>query len=466
LETLGKSDADDPAWALQQSKVTNLKAGIIWRGGKAEEARRLFEKDLAAVEVQLQSNPEEVKLLLRRARLEANLGGHYVESLNRELALPHLKKAQDLFTSLVEKDGKSQDARAGLAGTLHNLAILSYRDNQAKVALADFHAATELCGQLAKEFPTSGTHQGKFAFAKQHEAMCLRALGRKEEAAKLDVEALRIREGLARSNPAVVGVQIAWAASCRDVADDYRSEGRHTEALALYRQAVGVIEPLAKKDDAAVVVRQLLVRLLDSMGRELHYVKHTPEALAAFTRAIDHGELLVAQLPNQFDCRSTLGIAYWDLAQVHANENALGAARTAMQKNIDHERKLIEQAPSLVYYRKSLSRSLVTLANWDRKEKKFADAVQHARERAQLWPGNADELFHVAQDFCHTAVQAEVAKSPEADRAWAQCEATLRQALTAGLAWAKLDSVPILQAFSRRPAYAELRKEFGPATAK
>jgi hypothetical protein len=135
-----------------------------------------------------------------------------------------------------------------------------------------------------------------------------------------------------------------------------------------------------------------------------------------------------------------------------------------LQKNIEHERKRIEQAPKVVSYRKNLSRTYVTLANWDRKELKFADALQRAAARANLWPGNADELFNVAQDLCHTAVQAGAAKSPEAARAWTQCEALVRQSLQAGLAWAKLDSVPIMQAFRQRPAYAELRQEFGVAS--
>jgi serine/threonine-protein kinase len=464
FDSIGKADPDDPAWALKQTDVSNFTAKIVWTGGKSDEARQLVEKDLATVKALRATQPDDGKLLARQAHLELNLGAIHTEALKDDLALRHLNAARELFADLIEKDAKNQNARAGLASTLHNLGALTIQSNQLKAAHEFFHNSTDLRRALAKENPKSTYHLGFFASAMDHEAVTLRALGRKEEAAKANLEALRIRELLARSEPALVRRQVAWVASCRHVAADHRADGRHSEALALYRLAATVLEPLAAKEDATVLIRLDFVRTLATLAAELQFMKQSTEALAVYTKATDRGEVLVAQNPARLDCRGAVAQAYWELGQFHAAANSGESARSALQKNIEHERKRIEQAPKVVSYRKNLSRTYVTLANWDRKELKFADALQRAAARANLWPGNADELFNVAQDLCHTAVQAGAAKSPEAARAWTQCEALVRQSLQAGLAWAKLDSVPIMQAFRQRPAYAELRQEFGVAS--
>ena len=146
-------------------------------------------------------------------------------------------------------------------------------------------------------------------------------------------------------------------------------------------------------------------------------------------------EVLLAAQPSDAETRSNQGSVWNNLGQLFDQQQRYTDAEKAYAKAVANQQAALDSAPKNARYRALLSSHYLYLSRNLNKQAKYGAAVQAAIERKQLWSGNADRLYSVAQQLAGTYNLMQAASTPQQSQA--ECVngavATLREALTAGL---------------------------------
>src|SRR5262249_45397396 len=146
-------------------------------------------------------------------------------------------------------------------------------------------------------------------------------------------------------------------------------------------------------------------------------------------------ETLLAAQPNDAETRSNQGSVWNNLGMLLDQQKNYEYAERSYRKAIVNQQIAFDAAPKNERYKSLLSGHYSKLAwNLD-KQSKYDAAVEAAVARKQLWAGNADRLYAVAQQLATTYDLMRTTTTDQKSQARCITAAveTLREAVAAGL---------------------------------
>jgi serine/threonine-protein kinase len=146
--------------AARTRLVVSAQAAYLLRiNGRADEARRLCEQDIAFGKAQVREHPRDVEIRMHLARLEANLS-LIEKSTGRPVeALRIMHSAADMTGALSRENPLLVRARFNWAGFLNELSSLQSDQGQYAEAEQSSRAAIELFEAIAREIPSSSLYR-------------------------------------------------------------------------------------------------------------------------------------------------------------------------------------------------------------------------------------------------------------------------------------------------------------------
>ena len=205
------------------------------------------------------------------------------------------------------------------------------------------------------------------------------------------------------------------------------------KAELCYGDAIQIQENLVKASPMAGVYRRDLAISYNNLGMAQSRDGRLAEAEASFQKS--------AQLQDDVAGGSAdgRGNAQQSGQRVEQPGHAVRSAAAICRRreglpegDRESAARALDAAPTNDRYRALLSRHYLNFARNLNKQAKYEAAVQAAIERKQLWPGNADRLYSVAQQLAGTYGLMRAASTPQQSQA-ELCDMrrlqTLREAL-------------------------------------
>jgi tetratricopeptide (TPR) repeat protein len=171
--------------------------------------------------------------------------------------------------------------------------------------------------------------------------------------------------------------------------------GRRREAEAAYKRALEVLEPLVAEHPRPPGYRQTLAATHNSLGSYIYlYAGRFREAEAAYKRALVLRERLVAQHPDVADFRLGLGKVYNNLASIYEERRQPEQAAEARQKSLDIMERLVAKHPDVAEYLDALTAPLNMLASSLEKKGQWAEAQALLERTLAIYRGLCDRHPH------------------------------------------------------------------------
>jgi tetratricopeptide (TPR) repeat protein len=182
----------------------------------------------------------------------------------------------------------------------------------------------------------------------------------------------------------------------------------------------------------------------------------------SFNRALDR-QLQVLQVePNDVATLSHMGGVYNNLAMLQGEMDRVADAEASFELAIERQRQALNLAGNHQFIRQLLSKHYYNYAERLANDARYADALQAAMERRDLWPHDPALLHSAAEQLASIGQRAQAgglkakADSLQAEAAAKGAVETLRLAIAAGLEPARLSS-PAFAALASRPDFTSLR---------
>jgi serine/threonine-protein kinase len=214
----------------------------------------------------------------------------------------------DWHAALALLDGPARDCRdaaeylADRALCLHNLGLLAETRADFGGAGTAYREALDLRREVARRLPTEVHHREKLAESLDALGHVRRREGRQLSFGRLDadgaayrdaeaayLEALDLRESLARAYPNATRYKLALAASHNHLGDLARYARRFEVAESSYQGALSTLGPLDLDQSASRDLRNRLVRARCGLG-EVYLATGRPDRAAAVLRAAMEGD--------------------------------------------------------------------------------------------------------------------------------------------------------------------------------
>ena len=266
---------------------------------------------------------------------------------------------------------------------------LEYLDNLARERGND----TALARELASADEKVGAVQGAPGYP---------SLGDRVGALASYRKALAIREPLASASPQDADIGVELSSSYKRIGELLQLAGDLNGSAAIYRKAVRLLEKLAVAHPASVPVRQALAEVYGFLGNvtgnnDTSNLGDAKGAMELFQKARIIAEKLVAEDPASRDHRMFLSADYFRIAGIQqAMGNNEGAAASFRQAIEMHEQLIREEPLSVLYRRgaaveyRSLSLVLIRMGNLEQAQKQGDRSAQLFAQLANEDPSNTE----------------------------------------------------------------------------
>ncbi len=368
-----------------------------------------------------------------------------------------LTEARDQYTAAIRlqsaqiADGKEEKIATRLLAELYtNRGLLERQSGEPAAARRSLTKAIALLEKLAAVTPEDSQTRHALAMALNN-----RSFVEQEsdwQAAEGSCRAaVELFEQLVDENS---GDQTASAAPRSDLALSYNNLAailghlsKDADAIAAYRQAVGIQEQLVRQAPSVVQYRSDLAITWNNLAQALARQEMTDEAARAYDQSQTMFAELVADFPQDIRYQSTLAGVLNNRGMASEVAGDLDAALTAYRQAIEHQRIAVASAPEQSQYREFLSKHYFNCGRVLRTLNRPADALALALERRALWEDQGKQLYQVALELAAIAesIDDQASGTPTQDDVVEQAVATLRQAELAGFEFPTHDLPAIIR---------------------
>jgi serine/threonine protein kinase len=196
------------------------------------------------------------------------------------------------------------------------------------------------------------------------------------------------------------------------LAYEHSNAGDKVAAKETYERVALICIQLAKEPPSNTSLRTELAKLCWNIG----HILRTHDSAAASLKTLECArplyEGLARDFPAELSYAAALSDVWYQLAQTRRelgqHEEAFATYREAVKKL----RLVFDKAPEVVEYRQKLSLFYSKVAYWLRKRGYFAEAADNLLEQKKLWPGNAEKLHEIANDFGGLAAAVGAGRQP------------------------------------------------------
>jgi tetratricopeptide (TPR) repeat protein len=225
-----------------------------------------------------------------------------------------------------------------------------------------------------------------------------------------------------------------------------------SEAVRYYNRAIAIHQELVRLAPAHRVHPRDLAISHNNLGLIHSRQQQTKDAEREFRQALTLQHSLVQDHPDDLALQSSLGGVHNNMGILLEESGQLEQAAGEFAQAINHQRIAWEKAPEVARFREFLSKHYFNYGRVARQLGKLDVAADVAHSRRNLWPGSAEHLFSVAEEFAqiYNLLAANSASLSQEECATLVVE-TLQQAGAAG--W------QLPPDLARRPHFASLQQK-------
>jgi eukaryotic-like serine/threonine-protein kinase len=442
--------------ALTYNKIGMLNAEI----GSNDEAIKAHEKAIELFEELAAGNPHKPDYRRRLAISQNDLGLALRRSGRIDAARRAYRDAIRLQEKLVEELGEVPQYLTDLALSNNNLGLLQSETGRKANAEELFRKAIRLQERLLEIQPRDPESLRDLA-ASLNNLSALRVATQPDQAAELYQKALAYETKAAAMRPDKLKYKRDAALTHNNLGAVRSRQSQFAEAAASYARAVDIQRELVRAAPVHNSYRHDLAVSYNNLGLAQSRLGRTADAERSFRQALDLQEVLVRQNPYDLDLQSNLGGIYNNLGTLLEELQRNAEAADDYRHAVEHQQIAWKGAPQVSRYRMFLSNHYYNYARILRRLGRPDEAARLALARRDLWPGDPQHLYAVAEELA--LATGLLARSNRGGASAQQCAEsaveTLRQAKAAG--WVPPSNDDWSKSFAAlkdRPGFAELVK--------
>jgi tetratricopeptide (TPR) repeat protein/tRNA A-37 threonylcarbamoyl transferase component Bud32 len=271
-------------------------------------------------------------------------------------------KAKALLEGLVQEAGEVSEYRQQLALTLIHLGDL-WRDTKSKDAEAAYLEALKLREQLARDFSAVPAYREDWASGFAQQAILFQAMGRKKEADVAYARALEIQAQTAADFPLLPEYRGKLASSYNNRGLFLLTQNRTTEGEADFKKALEIFQELAKNHGDVPFYQQELAGTYLNLGTLYQYTGRPELAEDANRQALKLRADLVARFPEVPEHTFELARIHQNLATLFQLNKKFVDAEQAYDRAIKLLEPLLDRYPGNPDYARDLAVSHDNLGN-------------------------------------------------------------------------------------------------------
>jgi serine/threonine protein kinase len=303
-----------------------------------------------------------------------------------------LNRSLQAYEEFAAETAGDEASRHGAARALANAGRIRFRLDPSPEAAETQRQAVVQFERLAADFPSEPRYQRELVLAQRELGKALAAINRRDEAAAALNAAVAGGERLIADHPHVPEHQGEQALTYF-----YLGQlGTRTpkEAIAAFRKAIGILEPLITRFGEVPDYRETLARTESVLSTQLGNINAPAQDVAGgFRRSIAVFQELAAQSPGNAKYRLGLAQALNNLAnRLPRGREQLPEIERAYRDALELFRGLAQEYPAVPQYRLDLATGLANLGSLLRDtrpaeaESSFLDALAAAKRLGEDYP--------------------------------------------------------------------------------
>jgi tetratricopeptide (TPR) repeat protein len=264
------------------------------------------------------------------------------------------QEQRDIVAAL-EAESPTDDVRALLAQSHHNIGILLTEGRKPAEALAAYRKAVTIRQQLVKANPAVPDYHRDLANSQNNIAAVLAQTGKPTEALAALRETLAIRQQLADAHPTVSDFQADLASNHYSIGALLAQTGKPAGALAAHEKALAIKQKLAHDHPAVTDFQSSLAWSHYNLGTLLSQMRRPAAALAAHEQALLIRQKLAEADPTVPSSQSGLAWSYHIVGILRAQRGDRAGALAAHERARDIRQKLADGHPNVSELRRALA---------------------------------------------------------------------------------------------------------------
>jgi hypothetical protein len=374
------SEKHAPAIEAELALCDNNLGLLYARGGQRPDAELAYQQAIARQESLVQAQQPLARIRGELATSYNNLGLLMSQTGRGMEAARWYAKAIALEQQCIDAQPEASEPRSALAATYNNLGYL-HSTSDLEQAQQAYAMAVDIQRRVVADFPHLARLKSDLALTLNNLGALESRAGLADDAAGTYREAASLQQELVRSAPMVVGFRRDLAVTYNNLGFLHHRQQQHDEAQAAFEQARTLLAALVTDYPQVAALHSSLGGVENNLGMVHEHRQEWPLAAEAYRRAIQEQQ---AALAGQ---RSDGASRYHGFLSTH-------------------------------YF--NLARVLRTSGDWEA-------ARDLARERKQLWPQDADSLYHVACELSQAAGELKGGRQRQClDEAWQALEEALQ----------------------------------------
>ncbi len=368
--------------------------------GELAAAQSYFEQAVAIAERFAQANPSDENRQSRLAGYYLDLGTAQSRTGDLSTAEQSLRQSVAVRQQIVEAHPDAAQGRQGLArsqAALANALRVMGRLVEARATAQDVIQSYEAVIAAGR---ASSSDQYELARGLSMIGNLEADSGQYAECRKSYDRAAGLLEALVAANPRVASYQVLLGEVCanwvgQDIQGPKVTKEEFAEELRVGQRGIEIFNGLAKAEPDVPAHPEKLVRCYDGLA-VLHRKNDDHEqALACFRKALEIGEPLVATRPGLLVAGATMSVVYLNLAEELINGGDWAGARPLYKRHRDLLGRLIAEFPRMPTYRDQLRIALFRLSQMNLGAGRFDEAERESRQVLAL----AEELLRDNPDI-------------------------------------------------------------------
>jgi serine/threonine-protein kinase len=371
---------------------TRAKADIARALGREMRANQELSRSRQAVQARYELAVDAIKTFHTGVSEDFLLKEERFQDLRDRL----LKAASDFYGKLGALLGRETDvsSRRALAAANFELAGLTAKVGRNADALAAHRSVLAARRALAAEPRADAAAQADVGLSLTEVAGLLESAGKTDEALAIYREAEGVLSGPATESPEAR----AALAACRSRTGGFLTTiGKDAEALAAYRLARTDQETLAAAAGASPESRRDLGDTLNRIGRVLANTGKPSEAEAEYRKALAIRQKLADDYPANADIGNALSATYNNLGLVLASTGRPREAEAEQRKAMAIRQKLVDRNPAVSQFRDHLAASHFNLGILLVNMGRTAEAEAEQRQALTMYRDLAEQNPTVAR---------------------------------------------------------------------
>jgi tetratricopeptide (TPR) repeat protein len=434
-----KESVEDPSLATDLALAYGKLGTLYEKMRKTDQALDAHGKAIALWEKLAASDSSNVELTRRLALSQNDMALLMAQKGQATSGLAMLQQARDSQTKLVAAHPESIDLASDLATTHANIAQLLGQTGEKAKASKEFAAAIEIQEPLANGPGANEVVMRRLA-ASYSGFGSLQDVSNAKLAAEAFQKALAIQLRLVKADP-------VNRSHRSDLARTYNNLGFLSSrtkdwktAEVWYGDAIKLQEDLAKSSPLAGTYRRDLAISYNNLGMALSNDGQLSDAKEPFQKSARLQDDLLTVAPNDTEILSNQGSVWNNLGMLYDRQRRLVDAEKAYQQAVGNQRRALDGSKANERYRALLSQHYLNFARNLNGQSKYDAALEIANKRKQLWVGQPERLYSVAQQLAIMYGQMRAANAPQQSQngCLQSAIATLREAVSAGLPGARL----------------------------